>query len=136
MASRLMIFLLFGLPNVVLACSCSWMPYQECIEWADEIFLGRVVAIKEVDKQEVDGTLSTGIWSCTFEVTKKWKGSSSKYVTIYQPNNSCDAYFRLPDYEYIVYAKRQDIFPWDEGRMRIELTTDLCNTAAPRSTYG
>jgi hypothetical protein len=135
MTSRLVILLLFALPNEVLSCSCGWMPYQECIEWADEIFMGRVIAINEVNSQETDGHISTGIWSCTFEVTKKWKGSPSKQVTLYQPNTSCDAFFSLPDYNYLVYAKHQDLFPWDENRLRIELTTDLCKRTAPRSTY-
>lgn len=123
----LIILLLTLLARHGLACSCDTVPFNQAVNWADEIFIGRAIAMNEVSNYETSGYIFTGTWSITFEVTKKWKGSSSRFVTVVQPNTSCDFFFNFPDYEYLVYAKKEDSLN--------ALTTHLCARNADMSIY-
>ncbi len=112
------------------ACSCEDIPFKNAVEWADEIFLGRVIEVKEVEYETSPQDPEykyTRLWYAKFEVIQKWKGSSKKYVTIYQPSTSCDAGFDLSG-NYLVYSKKERIFNFFNTENRIEaLTTWLCS---------
>jgi len=118
------------------ACSCNRLSFEKANEWADEIFIGRVIKIREVKKMiDINALPSTRIWSALFEVEKKWKGSSSKYVEVFQGNTSCDFHFKCPSKRYIVYAKKEDVFQWDSEQEFIKLTTWLCARNASEITF-
>lgn len=118
------------------SCSCDTISFNEATEWADEIFFGRLIEIKEIETyQELDGKNHTRIWSALFEVEKKWKGSNSKYVEVFQPNTSCDYFFHLSNQSYIVYAKKEELIRWDSTQSFIGLGTWLCARNADASVY-
>ena len=118
------------------SCSCDTISFDEAIEWADEIFMGRLIQIREVETyKEFNGTPRTRIWGALFEVEKKWKGSSDKYVEVFQPNTSCDYYFDFPSQPYLVYAKKGELFDWDSTNSFVGLETWLCARNADASTY-
>jgi len=120
------VFIFSSLINAY-GCSCHNSPFEQASEWADEIFIGRVIEIREVNSQDyiMHGTY-TRIWAALFEVEKKWKGSKAKYVEVFQPNSSCDFYFSLPSRPYLVYAKDIDLLAWDETQSFYGLSTWLC----------
>ena len=94
--SRILFFFLVLLTSLeAFSCSCDTISYQKAIDWADEIFVGRLIEIKEVQTElDVHGDPYTRIWYALFEVEKKWKGSKKKYVKVYQPSTSCDFEFQ------------------------------------------
>lgn len=113
------------------ACSCNDISFEKAIDWADEIFLGRLIEIKEVEFEYNEyhpQEKYTRIWYALFEVEKKWKGSSKKYVKVYQPSTSCDSYFRSLGNSHLVYAKKEEMFPFDKYRKSdVKLTTWMCS---------
>jgi len=126
---------LLGLSNS-FACSCDTISFKEATEWADEIFFGRLIQIREVETyQESDEKPHTRIWAALFEVEKKWKGSSDKYIEVFQPNTSCDFYFDFPSQPYIVYAKYYELIEWDPTESYRALGTWLCARNADASIY-
>lgn len=121
----------------IIACSCNSISFKKAVIWADEIFFGRLIEIKEVQTED---TLDyhhnsqpyyekkyTRVWYALFEVEKKWKGSSKKYVKVYQPSTSCDAEFRTLGRNYLVYAKNDEMFYWRNELSNTKLTTWLCS---------
>ncbi|MCH2231876.1 MAG: hypothetical protein MK105_16190 [Crocinitomicaceae bacterium] len=118
------------------ACSCDTISFTEATKWADEIFYGRLIQIREVETyQEADDRPQTRIWAALFEVEKKWKGSNDKYVEVFQSNTSCDFYFDFPSQPYIVYAKYGELIDWDSAKSHKGLGTWLCARNADVSTY-
>lgn len=119
----------------VFPCSCDTIPFEEATERADEIFFGRLIRLREVQTYELDGEKKTQIWGALFEVEKKWKGSSDKYVEVFQANTSCDFYFDFPNRPYIIYAQNSELFFLDKTQSFIELETWLCARNAGYRTY-
>lgn len=132
----LLLLLLLSIKTELYGCGCDLIPFEEATEWADEIFLGRLIEVREINSlQGLDGYTNTNTWGALFEVEKKWKGSNSKYVEVLQYGGSCDFNFEFPAQPYIVYAK--------EGKIDIEgstkpvagLVTSLCRRNASAYTY-
>lgn len=118
------------------ACSCDTISFKEATEWADEIFFGRLIEIREVEAfQDADDRSHTRIWVALFEVEKKWKGNNDKYVEVFQSNTSCDFAFDFPSQAYIVFAKYGEIIEWDSTKSYKGLGTWLCARNADASTY-
>lgn len=67
-------------------CGYEIQSFEDAVKYSDEIFTGRLIELKEVtyDHHELGETF-TNMWSATFEVEKKWKGSRDKYMTVFQP---------------------------------------------------
>ena len=117
-------------------CSCDTVSFSEATEWADEIFFGRVIQVKEVETgKNFEGEPYTKVWSALFEVEKKWKGSSKKYVEVFQAGTSCEFAFSFHNQPYIVYAKNSELLFWDSEDTFQGLTTWLCNRSASARTY-
>ena len=118
-------------------CSCDYQSFEDAIKHSDEIFLGRIIEMKEVKTvyDEEDGYPYTRMWSAKFEVEKKWKGSNDKYVTVYQPNTSCDFLFEFPSHPYLVYARNGELFLWDSTESFTGLDTWLCSRTAGAEIY-
>ena len=118
------------------ACGCDTISFAEATKWADEIFYGRLIQIREVETyQDADGRPHTSIWAALFEVEKKWKGSNDKYVEVFQQNTSCDFYFDFHSQPYIVYAKYHELIDWDSTKLYKGLGTWLCARNADASIY-
>lgn len=130
MKKLLFLFLLF-ITTSSFACICNDIPFKEAIEWADEILFGRLIEIKEVEfevNEQYPEEKYTRSWYALFEVDKKWKGSSKKYIKVYQPSTSCDAEFQSLGNYYLVYAKKEEIFMFSpKNKSDVKLTTWLCS---------
>ncbi|WP_442265043.1 hypothetical protein ACSIGC_11925 [Tenacibaculum sp. ZS6-P6] len=112
------------------ACSCNDIPFEKAVEWADEIFIGRLIEIKEVKYEtSLDDPEEryTRLWYAKFEITKKWKGSNKKYIKVYQPSTSCDFDFNSLNRHYLVYTKKEEVFKFFNTENEISRhTTWLC----------
>ena len=109
---KLLTFFLFFSVSYSFACNCEPISFEKAVNWADEIFVGRLVEIKELFNDpyyETPNENHMTHWSATFEVVKKWKGSKKKYITIYQDGNSCEFSFRDLNQKYLVYAENKSI---------------------------
>lgn len=132
----LLLFTYFICISEGFACSCDTVSFARATEWADEIFFGRVIEIREVETyQHEDGIREIKIWGVLFEVEKKWKGSSKKYVEVFQSGNSCDFNFEFNGQSYLVYAMEDELSPWDSTQTFKGLTTWLCARNADYYTY-
>ena len=108
------------------SCSCDAISFDKAIKWADEIFIGRLIEVKELYSETFEQDPDkkyTGAFYAEFEVEKKWKGSSNKYIRIYQKSSSCQFYFTNIGSSYLVYAKKEDMY-WF---MKKTPTTHLCS---------
>ncbi|CAL2079299.1 hypothetical protein [Tenacibaculum sp. 190524A05c] len=128
---RLLLFTILKFSTLsTFACSCSFIPFKDAVEWVDEIFIGRLVEIKEVEYEvshQNNNERYTRLWYAKFEVSKKWKGSDKKYIKVYQPSTSCDAEFNQINRTYLVYAKKKRVFTFfNTQNTTNELTTWLC----------
>lgn len=112
------------------ACSCNDIPFEKAVEWADEIFIGRLIEIKEVKYEtSLDDPEEryTRLWYAKFEITKKWKGSNKKYIKVYQPSTSCDAEFNHLNRHFLVYTQKGRVFNFFNQDNEIQkYTTWLC----------
>ena len=118
------------------SCGCDTLAFEEATQWADEIFIGRLIQIREVStSQGEEGESRTEVWGALFEVEKKWKGSHKRYVEVFQANTSCDFYFTFPNHPYIVYAKETELLDWEESPLVSGLATYLCARNADAFTY-
>ena len=109
---KLLTFFLFFSVSYSFACNCEPISFDKAVNWADEIFVGRLVEIKELFNDpyyETPNENHMTHWSATFEVVKKWKGSKKKYITIYQDGNSCGFNFTGINQKYLVYAENNSI---------------------------
>lgn len=117
-------------------CSCELISFESATEWADEIFIGRIVETKEILRYtEANEAINTRVWVARFEVEKKWKGSSNKIVEVFQGSTSCDFNFEFPGPSYIVYSKEEDVLSWDSTQTFIGQNTWLCARNADEYTY-
>ncbi len=112
-----LIVLICALSSVKLfACGCSLFDFDEAVEGAEEIFIGKVYEVEYIyyslndyDLDSTDNILKPtfgdeySVRKVTFEVERKWKGSNSKFVSVYDHLNSCSFNFVDVD-RYIVYA--------------------------------
>jgi len=128
-------FFIFLIPCMSFGCGCDTLSFNEASEWADEIFLGRIIRLREVNNYQLDGSSNTRIWSALFEVEKKWKGGRNRYVEVFQSGTSCDFNFEFPSQPYIVYAKNAELIWWDPLQSFTELGTWMCSRTADVSTY-
>lgn len=126
---------LLGLTEIY-SCSCVTIPFDRATEMADEIFLGRLIQLKEATTHQTPAEGDcTKIWSALFEVEKKWKGSNDKYVEVFQNGTSCDYQFDFPNHPYIIYASYGNVSYPDSTKSSVKLVTWLCTRNADASTY-
>ena len=133
------------LSNVyALGCGCGLRTFTEAVADADEIFVGRVHKVeyiyfrtKAIEYDSVRKTLfetlgdEQSIRRVTFEVEKKWKGSNSRFVSIYDKISSCSFNFQEFD-RYIVYAYKSKLFYGDDDFPDIiGFNTDFCSRTLP-----
>ena len=104
---KLFIFIILGLFfNTANACDCDTLPFNDATEWADEIFIGRIIEIKAIDSITENGLTISTTFKIKIEISKKWKGDSKKYIEIYQAGSSCDFYLSIYETAYLIYAKK------------------------------
>jgi hypothetical protein len=114
-------FISFTTVELVFACSCGTVPFNEAVESADEIFIGRVLKLEQ--KQRLFSFEPRDYWVAHFEVSEKWKGTRKSKVKVAQTYNSCSFNFYF-DTEYLVYAMKTNFFNWNGTR---KYTTWLCS---------
>ena len=108
--TSLVLFLTYFISN---ACLCNGKTFENEVKKADEIFIGRLIEIKEIDTKTYDYEFeetdqkvkTTRFWYAKFEVEKKWKGSNKKYIEIYQEAGNCSFKFNISVNSYLVYAR-------------------------------
>ena len=108
------------------SCSCNAISFDKAVNSADEIFVGRLIEVKEIYSEtfeQIPDKKYTGAFYAEFEIEKKWKGSSNKYIRIYQESSSCQFTFTNIGSSYLVYAKNEDMY-WF---MTKTPTTHLCS---------
>ncbi|GAB5566159.1 MAG: hypothetical protein Wins2KO_32220 [Winogradskyella sp.] len=116
--STIILFAVLG--SKVHACSCSAIPYEEAVENASEIFIGKVIKIElEKDLFPSGGddffpAIRRQFWVVTLEVSKKWKGSKKSRIQVKQTFNSCEYPFTFGG-EYLVFAETSDL-RWNGSR--------------------
>ncbi|CAN5119450.1 hypothetical protein BH23BAC3_BH23BAC3_33080 [soil metagenome] len=121
---RYFIFILvfFGvLSSTTYACSCGTRPFEEAVELADEIFIGRVVKIES--NQELFSAEHWEYWTVHLEISKKWKGTKKSKIRVVQSFNSCEFPFEFFG-EYLVFATEDESFGWNGTK---NYTTWLCS---------
>ncbi len=118
--------------SYISACGCSEVPdFEESSNRADEIFYGKLVSIKDCEDFLFMPVLKgESCWKATFKVLQKWKGNNNKFISIYQPHTSCDAYFDSIGNHYLIYAFNSDIFFIDTTKTFVAATTHLCERNA------
>lgn len=93
------------------ACSCDPISFKDAIEYADEIFVGKITKAERFEngkfinadnKEEINWD-----WRYYFEIEKKWKGNSKSKLIVYHQGTSCDLFFDIYEREYLVYASRK-----------------------------
>lgn len=93
------------------ACSCDTISFENAIEDADEIFVGKIVKAERFEngkfinadnKEEINW-----VWRYYFEIRKKWKGNNKSKLIVYNQGTSCDLFFDIHKREYLVYASRK-----------------------------
>ncbi len=116
------ILLFFGvLSTKAYACSCGTLPFEEAVDWADEIFIGRVVKIEL--SQELFTNEPWEYWTVHLEISKKWKGTKKSKIRAVQSFNSCEFPFEFYG-EYLVFASVDGSLGWNGTR---NYTTWLCS---------
>lgn len=98
------LFVLGIFTSKVIACDCANIPFLEAIEVMDEIFIGTVVNIERSSEYVEEHNFTIGYTVYTFEVSKKWKGSSSNKVKIIEYDTSCSIGHELGE-ESLIYGE-------------------------------
>lgn len=129
----LVCFFLFFL-NYSSGCGCDTLSFKQAVQEADEIFIGRLIRLREVTNGQDQDAKYTRVWSALFEVIQKWKGGTSKYVEVFEEGTSCDYYFNFPYKTYLVYATKSDGFLWDPYPKKV-LWTWLCTRNADEFSF-
>lgn len=106
------IIILAGMANSKLdACSCDTISFKDAIEYADEIFVGKITKAEKFENGKfVNVNNKEAInwdWRYYFEIEKKWKGNSQSKLIVHHQGTSCDLFFDIYDREYLVYAARE-----------------------------
>ena len=93
------------------ACSCDTISFKDALEYADEIFVGKIVKAERFENGKfLNADNQEKInwdWRYYFEVKKKWKGNNKSKLIVYHQGTSCDLFFDIYEREYLVYASRQ-----------------------------
>jgi len=135
MKPRILIFVVavISVPQNSYACSCDTLSFQDAVEWADEIFIGRIVKIEEVEqnRKNAERYSENEYWVTHFEISKKWKGDQKDRIQILQRYSSCELPFNFHDYEYLVYAKKSK----KSGLSGIHNITHLCSRTVDSSVF-
>ena len=94
--------------TILNACSCDTIAFESAVEFADEIFIGKIV---KAERYESDRFVNENgqeevelIWKYHFDVIKKWKGNHKSKLTIFHQGSSCDYWFDIYKEQYLVYA--------------------------------
>lgn len=102
------LLILFGLTHSnTNACSCDTVSFEKAVDYADEIFIGKIVKAELFENGSYhygDEEKFNWDWRYYFKVNRKWKGSSDSELVVSQQGNSCDLYFNINKEEYLVYA--------------------------------
>lgn len=123
--------LLFLIPDSVHACSCPYTTPATAYNDVTAVFVGKMIGGTETnvvnygDGKEIN--LESG--DVTFEVSKVYKGSIGKSVTISVASNkgtSCGTYGLVRNIEYIVWA-----YSYDKSSGK--LSTGICTRTRPVS---
>ena len=119
------------------ACTCDPISFEDAIEYADEIFVGKIIKVERFEngrfmniynKEEIYWG-----WRYYFEIEKKWKGSSESMLIVHHQGTSCDLFFDIYEEEYLVYASRKSGKETPLGvtigpnNGKVKLTTWLCS---------
>lgn len=129
------IFLLITSFSRLNACSCDTISFNEAVNYADEIFFGKIIKAEKFN----DGKYVLGNqerinwnWKFQFEVEKKWKGSNKKNLVVYHQGTSCDLWFNIYE-EYLVYASKGGLLNLSssvtkyQNESKKRLSTYLCS---------
>ncbi|HEY9604053.1 MAG TPA: DUF6174 domain-containing protein [Allocoleopsis sp.] len=88
--------------NAVMACKCAPTTPQQSLERSNAVFSGKVI---EIDKSSNPSESNR----VTFEVSKTWKGTNQKKLTITTSSSSASCGYSFEaGKEYLVYASSQD----------------------------
>ncbi len=116
------------------ACSCDPIPFVEAIEYADEIFVGTLIAAEKFNDgvfwDEHGEERINWNWRFKFKVEKKWIGGPERVITIYHQGHSCDLFFDIYQDKYLVYAAYGKLYNDSEELSKKEknrLSTWLCS---------
>lgn len=93
----------FGIADHASACSCMEpLPPQAALENADAVFLGEVVARRDIDVTKSGFPAAFGF---TLRVSRAWKGAATDTVEIGTSSigTACGSHFVIGE-EYLVYA--------------------------------
>lgn len=124
------------------ACTCNTISFEEAVDYAEEIFIGRIVKAELYENGEYydefeDSKEINWSWKFYFEVEIKWKGSNKDEVVLYHQGNSCDFHFDIYDKRYLVYAsssrekERWFSISGGPGDNKKKLSTWLCSRTMP-----
>ncbi len=118
--TSLILFLTYFISN---ACICDGKAFETEVKEADEIFIGRLIEVKEINydiqnfdiEEKIDAELkSTRLWYAKFEVEKKWKGSNRKFIEIYRLGTGCGINFMLGFKRALIFAKKGKILGYED----------------------
>ncbi|MEQ9266925.1 MAG: hypothetical protein RLN81_16985 [Balneolaceae bacterium] len=99
-AFSISIFLVLILSSVSYACMCGEWDFDFSVNAADEIFLGKIIS-SETDEYPF---FDTSELKYVFEISKKWKGSSSNRIEIFRQSGCAPSLDTKYPAEYIIYA--------------------------------
>ena len=95
----------------ISACSCDTISFDRAVNYADEIFVGKVFKAEKIENGKFKNSNGkkeiNWIWSYHFNVKEKWKGNNKSTLIVYHQGTSCDYYFDIYEDEYLVFASRK-----------------------------
>ena len=99
----LTIFLVIIFSVTGYACSCGEWDFDFTLQQSEEIFLGKIIRI-ELDKYLFLDDYSNQVY--TFQISKKWLGSSSNQISIFDSDGCFPSLHHGG--EYIIYAYKDE----------------------------
>jgi LPXTG-motif cell wall-anchored protein len=139
------VFLIVILNFDVNACSCEPISFKDALEYADEIFVGKIVKAERFNngtfinadkKEEISWD-----WRYYFQIRKKWKGNNESELIVHHEGTSCDLYFDIYQGEYLVYASRKSYskqplgITYFSNNAKENLSTWLCSRTMHDRTW-
>lgn len=108
----IVIIILIGMANSKLdACSCDTISFKDAIEYADEIFVGKITKVERFENGKFVNAdhreEANWDWRYYFEIENKWKGNNKSKLIVHHQGTSCDLFFDIYEREYLVYASRK-----------------------------
>jgi hypothetical protein len=110
------------MPSHAYACSCAErLSVEEQLSLSDEVFSGRVLAVKH--DRKLNGSVTNSV---RFEVSQIWKGGSESQIFVHtgQGGGDCGIHFEEGQ-EYLVYAHPSTMY----GDQEL-LVTIMCDRTA------